>query len=70
MSTVGLNRNGMIYVDDPREPASHVSKGDDDSDYADIEGSSDESFHSEGEEIAECWDPYCKYKSHYDRAVT
>ncbi|KAL5473980.1 hypothetical protein EMCRGX_G028550 [Ephydatia muelleri] len=58
MSTVGLNRHGMIYVDDLRESASYTCKGDDDSDYADVEESSDESFHSEGEEIAECWDPY------------
>lgn len=60
MSTVGINRHGMVYVDDLRESKSHASRGEDDSDYADIEDSSDESFHSEGEEIAEYWDPYCK----------
>lgn len=32
-----------------------------DSDYEEVEDSDDSgSFHSEGEELAEYWDPYCK----------
>ena len=32
-----------------------------DSDYDEVEDSDDSgSFHSEGEELAEYWDPYCK----------
>lgn len=44
-----------------RFPPTHGGYYKDDSDYEDIEDSDSEaSYHSEGDEIAEYWDPYCK----------
>ena len=44
-----------------RFPPPHGGYYKDDSDYEDIEDSDSEaSYHSEGDEIAEYWDPYCK----------
>lgn len=43
-------------------PTSHGGYFKDDSEYEDIEDSDSEaSYHSEGDEIAEYWDPYCKF---------
>lgn len=42
-------------------PTSHGGYFKDDSDYEDIvDSDSEASYHSEGDEIAEYWDPYCK----------
>ena len=48
MSQTAAHRHGMVFVDDDHgeyESQRHSS-------------GSDESFHSEGEDIAEYWDPY------------
>lgn len=66
MSHSPAHRRGMVFVDDDHGEYDyqHHSTGDDseDSDYAEITSDDSSSFHSEGEEIAEYWDPYCELK--------
>lgn len=70
--TASPHRHGMVFVDDSGEydclsgqPASPAASSGADSEsdlYAEVY--SDDSYHSDGEEFAEYWDPYCKfYKS-------
>ena len=62
MSHSPAHRRGMVFVDDDHGEYEYQrnSPGDDsqDSDYAEITSDDSSSFHSEGEEIAEYWDPY------------
>ena len=68
----GHHRHGIVFVDEDREcdeldtyhSLRRFAEDSDDSDYAEPDSVSEESesdsFHSEGEEIAEYWDPYCE----------
>ena len=69
------NRQGMVFVDDDDEddsapvmtsyehglqrPGSPVSSSGVESEGSYAEVYSDDSYHSDGDEIAEMWDPYC-----------
>ena len=69
------NRQGMIFVDDDddddsapvmtsyehglQRPGSPVSSSGVESEGSYAEVYSDDSYHSDGDEIAEMWDPYC-----------
>ena len=66
MTTTAARRCGMVIEDDQREleslrqqpPSPASSRTESEGSYAEI--FSDE-YHSEGDDIAEYWDPYCKY---------